>query len=237
MKEQEYKNALAFIMATQRKVSVLMGCKDESVSTNQVSRTVLNDSIPPRHLMHFHFQEMYLTMLGLGACQSNLKDASQKFFEHNPESHILMFTNSIRTFIAGLASFQVYRETRDQVWMDRGSSTLQGIKYWAERGCKWNFLHKMHLLQAEERYSIGDFDAAKKSYKEAIAASEAHRFTNDLALSYELAAHFYMTTGDLHASLEHYRHAHETYARWGAAGKATQLFGFINERFSRQTGT
>ena len=107
---------------------------------------------------------------------------------------------------------------------------------WEEQGCEWNFQHKKLLLLAERHYSNGEINAARECYKGSIAAAEKHKFINDEALANEQYAKFLMETGDLHMSLEHFRLAHGIYGRWGAAGKATQLFGFINERFSRQTG-
>ena len=105
------------------------------------------------------------------------------------------------------------------------------MKVWEEQG-KWNFSHKIKLLQAEEKYSLGSFDDARELYKQAIAVANEHRFVNDLALSYELAAHFFMSAGDLVVSYQHFTLAHKAYADWGAMGKARLLFDFINQRFN-----
>lgn len=106
------------------------------------------------------------------------------------------------------------------------------MKHWADEGAAWNFEHKLKLMEAEERFCIGDLETAKQSYKIAIELAKDRKFINDEALACELAAKFYFETENLSLSLEHYRFAHEKYCEWGAVGKANQLFGIINEKFA-----
>jgi hypothetical protein len=49
--------------------------------------------------------------------------------------------------------------------------------------------------------------------------------------AYELAGRFYLDIGDRALSFEHFRLAHETYIAWGAVGKASCLFEYINSAF------
>lgn len=88
----------------------------------------------------------------------------------------------MRGFIAGLASFRVYRETKDNIWMSRGAKKREDLLFWATKGCKWNFDHKLSLLLAEESFSLCDFDTAKGHYTRAIAAADQSRFINDSAI-------------------------------------------------------
>lgn len=129
-------------------------------------------------------------------------------------------------------SFTVYRETRDIKWLNRGRACSSRMKLWAEQGCKNNFQQKMLLMLAEEHFSMGNVQQAKEFYSNAITSSNEHRFINDEALSYELAALFYLDTGDLSSSLQHFTTAHQKYEAWGALEKAHQLFAFVNGTFT-----
>lgn len=148
-------------------------------------------------LAHSSFRVLYLSLL---MNQSDLKDSCEKYFGFETNSCIVMFTDTARGFIAGLASFQgksvcfvvyvmihecqhlflpVYRETRDSIWLDRASKEQSRIKFWSEQGCPLNFLHKSQLMEAEDYYSKGDFQRAKESYRLAISSAKNHRFVNE----------------------------------------------------------
>jgi tetratricopeptide (TPR) repeat protein len=86
-------------------------------------------------------------------------------------------------------------------------------------------------MQAEEYYSIGEFQQAKGLYENAILTAGSHKFVNDEALACELAARFYFETGDLRTSLEHFTLAHKNYCTWGCFEKANRLFAYALETF------
>jgi hypothetical protein len=138
----------------------------------------------------------------------------------------------IHGFISGLAAFRSFRQTKDPKWLKRGQESREKMNALSEQGCKWNFEQKLLMLAAEESYCLGDCNAAEESYKNAITAANGHRFLNDECFALELAASFYIETGDLSSSLEHYRQAHERYMEWGAYAKANQLLHQINENFN-----
>lgn len=161
-----------------------------------------------------------------------LKEYAEKFYAMEKSSWFLFFGDSAQTLIVGLVAFQVYRTTHDNLWLDRGRNCTADMKLWAQHGSLWNFQHKLMLLEAEEHYSNGKVENAQLSYKNAIASAKSHKFINDEALACELAAKFYLATGNLRSSLEHFRLAHEKYHQWGALGKADRLFAYINETFS-----
>ena len=58
-----------------------------------------------------------------------------------------------------------------------------------------------------------------------------NKFINDEAMSYELAAEFYLDTGDADSAIAHYKLAHRKYVEWGANAKADKLFLFMDEHF------
>jgi len=51
-------------------------------------------------------------------------------------------------------------------------------------------------------------------------------------LACELAAYFYLELGETETSVEHFLLAHEKYHEWGAFGKSTSLFEFVQRRFT-----
>lgn len=118
------------------------------------------------------------------------------------------------------------------MWLERGRKCKADMKLWAEQGSFWNFQHKLMLLEAEDHYSNGNFENAELSYKNAISSARSHKFMNDEALACELAARFYLGTGDLASSLAYFKLAHEKYICWGAFAKADRLFASINKKFS-----
>jgi ATP-dependent RNA helicase DDX31/DBP7 len=162
----------------------------------------------------------------------DLKRCCEKFDELETKSGCVVFHETIHTFTAGLAAFQIYRETFDVLWYNRGKRRLEEMKIWAEQGSPWNFKQKVSLLEAEEQFSSGNVIAAKESYKNAIASAKMHKYINDEAIACELAAKFYLANDEFQTSLEHFRFAHENYSKWGAVGKANHLFSFINEKFA-----
>jgi hypothetical protein len=179
---------------------------------------------------------MYLTFFRMYT--NDLKECCEKFLDldRRISNHYLLYGEAVQCFIIGLASFQLYRETNNPLWAERGRKRKNDMKTWAKEGSSWNFEHKLLLLEAEDEYSSGNLDCAKELYKNAIATAQAHKFVNDEALACELTAKFYQEIGDLPSSLNHYRLAHEKYCQWGAAAKAANLFAYINETFAGAVG-
>jgi tetratricopeptide (TPR) repeat protein len=110
------------------------------------------------------------------------------------------------------------------------------MKLWEEQGSSWNFQQKLQLMLAEEHYSIGNYNSAKENYNNAIHTARSHKFVNDEALSCELAARFYLETGNIPLALEHFNLAHKKYIDWGAVGKANSLFAYTSDTFASILG-
>ena len=167
-------------------------------------------------------------MMDLG----NLEECYEKFLTTRVEDHFLVFFQSVRAFIAGLAAFKIYRDTvNDALWKSFGEKRVQEFKLWAEQGSAWNFEHKLQLMEAEHSYCCGHFDRAAELYKKAIASARAHKYINDEALACELAGKFFLDRDNVSLSLEYLTLAHEKYSEWKAEGKANHLFEFINGKF------
>ena len=105
------------------------------------------------------------------------------------------------------------------------------IQSWNEQGSKWNFQHKLDLMEAEEAYSNDDFDRAQILYDKAVSLAKQHKFIHEEALANELAANFYLAKGERSISLEYFIEAHEKYYEWNAFAKAKALYASIQEKF------
>ena len=177
---------------------------------------------------------MYLAFLWN---REDLKERYEYFREFEYSSGPLMYNGAVHSFIAGLASFRLYRQTRDSIWVNRGAERVEDTRVWSTKGSSWNFQHKLLLLEAEEMYSHGNIDGATELYKKVITGAKKHKFINDEAMALELTANFYLETDNLTAALNHFQLAHERYETWGAVQKADQLFQFVKERFRPLLGT
>jgi hypothetical protein len=160
----------------------------------------------------------------------------ERFFELKESLWVLYFSDAAQTFIAGLIAFQIYRETRKTLWLERGRKCKADMKLWTDQGSLWNFQHKFLLLDAEEHFSNGIFKNAQVCYNKAIESAKSHKFINDEALACELAAKFFWGIGDFKTSLKNFRLAHEKYVQWGAIAKADRLVACINQKFSNIVG-
>ena len=187
----------------------------------------LNSLFPIQHVSSFY--NLYLSYL---MNHDDLKECYEVFLATKAEEYFITFLHSVRAFIAGLAAFRIYRETRDSLWMSLGTEHMREMRAWAERGSSWNFQHKLQLMEAEYYYCNGNFEQAEQSYTKAIASATSHKYINDEALACELAGRFFLERDHVASSLEYWRLAHEKYFDWGAVGKANQLLNFINAKFA-----
>lgn len=163
--------------------------------------------------------------------RDNVKECCEAFLSLEIQEHHTSFLESIKVFIAGLVSFQLYRDTGDSLWKSRGVERINEFKVFSDQGSDWNFEHKLQLMEAENYACSGDYTQAEDSYKKAIASAQVHKYINDEALACELAGKFFLNTNKKTSSLEYLRLAHERYCEWGAVGKASQLFDFIAVKY------
>lgn len=225
-KKLSYTTNAGFILSVQQTVLALMGKEFATPSQAAIAQRENND----RQMMHLSFHNLYLSFIfdkdDLIECCEKLYD-----FERKNKINRVPFNDQNRVFVAGLAAFRAYRLTRNSMWLERGRNHKDELATWVNQGCIWNFQQKLHLLQAEEAYCLGNVDYAKESFNNAISKAQLHKFLNEEALGYELAAKFYFDIGDIRLSFEHFRLSHEKYSFWGAARKANMLFEFINSAF------
>lgn len=177
LQEHGQTNQRAFALIIERTVSILV---EDRVETASVQLSEINrDSMTPRQKMLLSFHNLYLSLL---FDENDLKERCEEFICSQLSSCVVLYVYAVFAFIAGLASFKVYRQTKEAIWASRGREFKQKVQQWAEQGLSWNFQHCYLLLAAEECYSDGDFLRAEGNYKNAIVVAKAHKFINHAAL-------------------------------------------------------
>ncbi|MEN6566464.1 MAG: AAA family ATPase [Veillonellales bacterium] len=114
-------------------------------------------------------------------------------------------------------------EPREQAEVLAGVAANQNkLRACADHG-PMNYLHKFYLVEAE-RHRVLKHDMEAMEFYD-LAADEARQndFLHMEALSYELAAEFYLTKGRIIIAKAYMREALYRYTRWGAAAKVKQL--------------
>jgi len=160
-----------------------------------------------------------------------MKCYAEKYFDITSNDWYLQSVYAGHFFCLGLASFRIYRETREELWAQRANKLRERIQSWNEHGSRWNFKHKLELMKAEEAYSNGNFASAQGLYDEAVSTAKQHKFIQDEALAYELAAKFHFAIGNKSISLKYFIEAHEKYYEWNAFAKVKSLYASIQEKF------
>lgn len=103
--------------------------------------------------------------------------------------------------------------------VDENQKTL---KYWAEHA-PMNYQHKYELVEAEKARVLGQTLVAMEHYDRAIAGAKENGYIQDEAISYELAAKFYLALGRREIAQTYMTKAHYGYFCWGAVAKVKDL--------------
>ncbi|KAL3787477.1 hypothetical protein HJC23_001127 [Cyclotella cryptica] len=226
--EHDHRTSLYYIKIFCQTISRLVGEECQAMSDDQLTRHVIENK-NPRQLVIVYFHELFLSLV-LNT-QDDIKLSAEKFLEFKTPSWHLLASNAAHDFIGGLASFRIYRETRDPLWAQRGEQFKQRINTWEDQGSLWNFENKSFLLDAEKSYSNGNMELARVSYENAISSARQHKFIHEEALAYELAAKFYLNMGNKSTAFEYFTNAYGKYLEWGAFAKGKALFTYIQETF------
>ncbi len=96
----------------------------------------------------------------------------------------------------------------------RATRGLRRLRRWAD-SAPMNFLHKVHLVEAE-RWRTARPDQAAIHYERAIELALAHGYQHDTALAQEYAAEFYLERGMERLGRNYLRECYASYRRWGA---------------------
>ncbi len=96
------------------------------------------------------------------------------------------------------------------------------MKKWAHFAPE-NYQHKFLLVEAERARVLGRNEVAGEYYDQAIELARQNEYLNEEALALELAAKFYLTSGQPQQAEDYMGEAYGAYSRWGAKAKVLQL--------------
>ena len=126
-----------------------------------------------------------------------MKINTEKFFEcSHVTSWSLLYSHSSHAHISGLASFWIYRQSKDPIWLERGIEAKEKFKKWYSDTSNSHFESRLYLLEAEESYAKKDIENAKLFYEKAISSAKKNHLVNYEAYGCELAGYFLLENGD-----------------------------------------
>jgi len=133
------------------------------------------------------------------------------------------------TFLEALISIRASQDKtipwlKRRKWKKRAAKSIKLIRGWVKNG-NINFVHCLHLVEAELAVVNGKNDKAETSYKAAITAATTNGFIYDRALSHELASSHFDKKGDDYWRDYHLERCQNCYKDWGATAKIYQLTG------------
>jgi predicted ATPase/signal transduction histidine kinase/CheY-like chemotaxis protein/tRNA A-37 threonylcarbamoyl transferase component Bud32 len=95
------------------------------------------------------------------------------------------------------------------------------MKFWAVHAPD-NYQHRYALVEAEKARFLGKPEAGEW-YEQSITLAEKNKYRIEEALSYELAAEYYLERGMEKIARTFFKEAHSAYAQWGATAKVLHL--------------
>ena len=173
-KQHQHLNYLALSTPVYRSILMLICGKEEEDSAMEVQMRLRN----PHAAMSSYCQKSFRSFIFRDYDQA--KSAVEKYFTYNLKSWNLVYVHAMQSYYVGLISFWIYRNTichgsrEATLWLERGQKSILEMKKWADSS-NWNFIDKLHLLEAEEHFSFSNFEYASVSYSNAIAYSKKHK--------------------------------------------------------------
>ncbi|MEG4030461.1 MULTISPECIES: AAA family ATPase [unclassified Microcoleus] len=131
--------------------------------------------------------------------------------------------------------FDVSQSDREQI-LEEVAVNLDKLKVLATHA-PMNYLQKVELIEAELCRIQGENFEAMDWYDRAIATAGENEYINEEALSYELAAKFYLSKNKTLIANTYLQNARYSYLRWGAAAKVKDLEKRYPQLWLRQTST
>jgi predicted ATPase/signal transduction histidine kinase len=126
-------------------------------------------------------------------------------------------------FYDSLARLAVYNTAADpHSILEKVQQNQKRLRRWAN-AMPNNFLHKVHLVEAEQYRVLSQFAEAIAHYDFAIALAATHHYRQEEALANELAGKFYLNWDKEKIAQVYLTEAYYAYVRWGARTKVSHL--------------
>jgi predicted ATPase/serine phosphatase RsbU (regulator of sigma subunit)/tRNA A-37 threonylcarbamoyl transferase component Bud32 len=142
-------------------------------------------------------------------------------------------------FYDSLVRLAVYldaNESERERILERVTANLDKLKVLATHA-PMNYLQKVELIEAELCRIRSENFEAMNWYDRAIATAQENEYIQEEALSYELAAKFYLSKNKTLIAKTYLQNARYCYLRWGASAKVKDLDTRYPQLLSRQTST
>lgn len=135
-----------------------------------------------------------------------------------------MTTLPAYNFYSSLALVAQYPnvDLEQQQYLQQIQANQEKMRNWADHAPQ-NFRHKYYLVEAEQNRVLGQTYKAIEMYELAISGAKENGYTQEEALSNELAAKFYLGWGKEKVAQIYTQEAYYCYARWGAKAKIDDL--------------
>ncbi len=128
-------------------------------------------------------------------------------------------------FYESLSYLAIYSDTpsikRKEI-LQQVAANQNKMKLWAHHA-PMNCQHKYDLVEAEKARVLGQKWEAAEYYEKAITGARENEYLQEEALTYELAARFYLNQGMEKFAQAYLQEALYRYQRWGALAKVKQL--------------
>ncbi|MEA5516325.1 serine/threonine protein kinase, partial [Nodularia sp. UHCC 0506] len=133
-------------------------------------------------------------------------------------------TIPIFSFYESLTALAIYPTVKNEpdTLLQQVADNQVNLRQLAEHA-PMNYLHKFYLVEAERYRVRGDYFQGMELYEQAISLAKKHKYLNEEALAYELAAKFYLAWGKTKTAKNYLTYAYYAYIRWGAMAKVADL--------------
>jgi predicted ATPase/signal transduction histidine kinase/tRNA A-37 threonylcarbamoyl transferase component Bud32 len=106
--------------------------------------------------------------------------------------------------------------------LNKVTANQEKMRTWATHA-PMNYLHKFHLVAAEQHRVLNEYLLAMNHYDYAINLAKEYQYINDESLANELAAKFYLEWGKYKIAQAYLTDAYYGYLSWGALAKVEDL--------------
>ena len=145
--------------------------------------------------------------------------------EETKSGVLATFLEAVLPFYDSLARLRIYATQSPEAQariLEKVSRNIEALQHLATHG-PMNFLHKLHLVEAELARVIGDALRAVDGYDSAISLAKEFDYHQDEALANELASRFWQERGNEEVARSYFLKACRCYERWGAVRKLEEL--------------
>ena len=210
--------AVLNLTQSRSEIGVLNGAAaDETVLLEQYKTQGISQGLA---CLYLHKSILFYLSNEFDLAFENIELASQHI-----SSVLGQFIVAVFYYYDALICAAVYHSSSGVRQADLIDRILQGKAFLRRcaNGTTTNFLHKFHLVAAEEKRLAGAYYEASDLYDLAISGAKENDFLQEESLANELAAKCYLNRGKEKVAAGYMQEAYYGYARWGAQAKTDAL--------------